>query len=398
VPGCSRETIAGVSSAPAAAYRDRLTDRRSTHVQLERLDERMSYARLGVFLLGIVTVIVVWRAGLTAWILLAPAVAFLALAAWHERVLRARDAARTAIAYYERGVARIEDRWIGTGEPGTRFRDEHHPYALDLDLFGDASLFQLLSTARTREGEAMLAAWLLDAAPPDEVRARQQAVAELGRSVDLRERMAVAGPAGTVVVDAAALREWAIEQPLPGLAGLKVMAYAGVAATAAAAIYWAVTGSMVPLQLVFGLLILTRYRDSSRLEGRLHVASGKSRELDTLGRLLIEMESAPVSSPRLSATRERLGGGSSTASSAIRALQRLAERHAWTHSLPLIPLGLFIYSGIGRPSPPWSLPLARRHRRSCCSRRCWRSRWSAGARCTAATSASGRKRWPSSRR
>ena len=46
---------------------------------------------------------------------------------------------------------------MGTGEPGDRFRDDHHVYANDLDLFGRGSLFELLSLARTRTGEETLA-------------------------------------------------------------------------------------------------------------------------------------------------------------------------------------------------------------------------------------------------
>ena len=45
-----------------------------------------------------------------------------------------------------------------------------HPYARDLDLFGRASVFELLCTARTRAGEETLAQWLLAPASPDEVR------------------------------------------------------------------------------------------------------------------------------------------------------------------------------------------------------------------------------------
>ena len=44
----------------------------------------------------------------------------------------------------------------------------------DLDLFGPASLFELLSIARTRAGEETLAAWLLAPADPDEIVARQR--------------------------------------------------------------------------------------------------------------------------------------------------------------------------------------------------------------------------------
>ena len=82
-------------------------------------------------------------------------------------------ASRRAIAFYDRGLARIEDRWIGTGEPGDRFADDHHLYANDLDLFGRGSLFELLSVAATPAGEETLAAWLKSPATGEEVGARQ---------------------------------------------------------------------------------------------------------------------------------------------------------------------------------------------------------------------------------
>ena len=67
----------------------------------------------------------------------------------------------------------------GTGEPGDRFRDDQHLYANDLDIFGSGSLFELLSIARTRAGEDALAAWLTAPAAPQEIAARQAAIAEL---------------------------------------------------------------------------------------------------------------------------------------------------------------------------------------------------------------------------
>ena len=119
-----------------------------------------------------------WSAGfLIAWLSLsrhafsgywifAAVAAYAALAVWHERVLRAKSRAETAAAFYERGLARIEDRWAGTGQTGERFRDPKHDYADDLDLFGPASLFELLSTARLPMGENLLARWLRNRLPP----------------------------------------------------------------------------------------------------------------------------------------------------------------------------------------------------------------------------------------
>ena len=65
--------------------------------------------------------------------------------------------------------------WAGGGRDGASFL-EGHAYARDLDLFGPASLFELLNTTRTEIGEVTLADWLRAPAPLGEVRARQTAV------------------------------------------------------------------------------------------------------------------------------------------------------------------------------------------------------------------------------
>ena len=78
-------------------------------------------------------------------------------------------------------------------ETGERFLDDTHLYARDLDMFGRGSLFELLSSARTRIGEETLAAWLKAPADPAAVRARQDAVRELAPRTDLREDLAVIG-------------------------------------------------------------------------------------------------------------------------------------------------------------------------------------------------------------
>ena len=67
--------------------------------------------------------------------------------------------------------------------PGLRWRrielsplgtNDLSPFTSGLDLFGDGSLFQLMSTARTRIGEEALASWLLAPVPVDEVRQRRR--------------------------------------------------------------------------------------------------------------------------------------------------------------------------------------------------------------------------------
>ena len=61
-----------------------------------------------------------WHPGITIWWLLAPVAVFVWLVRRHDRVLRARELAIRGIGFFERGLARLEDRWAGTGEPGER--------------------------------------------------------------------------------------------------------------------------------------------------------------------------------------------------------------------------------------------------------------------------------------
>ena len=65
------------------------------------------------------------------------------------------------------------------GFAGDEFREEDHPYADDLDLFGEGSLFELLAVTRTGIGRATLADWMKAPAARGEALARQEAVAEL---------------------------------------------------------------------------------------------------------------------------------------------------------------------------------------------------------------------------
>ncbi len=122
--------------------------------------------------------------------------------------MAARRRAEGKSAYHERGLARLDDRWAGSGVSGVRFLDEEHPYAGDLDLFGEGSLFERLCTARTSSGEACLASWLLQPAPVTEILARHAAVKELRPRLDLREDLALLGDDVRSGVAPESLAEW----------------------------------------------------------------------------------------------------------------------------------------------------------------------------------------------
>jgi hypothetical protein len=171
---------------------------------------------------------------ISPWWIALPVSVFVVLAVLLHRLDAERGAAERGVAYYERAIGRIEDRWMGTGSLGERFRDSKHVYADDLDLFGRGSAFELLSTARTGAGERVLAEWLLTPGGREEVLARQAAVAELRPRLDLREEIALMGEEIRAAVDARVLSNWGNAAPAPFFKGARMVAPVQVVATFAA--------------------------------------------------------------------------------------------------------------------------------------------------------------------
>ena len=321
-----------MTSAPADEYAARLAARRATHEVLVGQDERLSYLRLLVFAVGALLAFLAWR-GIVhpAW--LAPAFAgFVVLVNRHDSVIRARDAAARGVAFYERGLARIEDRWIGTGEPGDRFRDDEHLYANDLDLFGKGSLFELLSIARTRAGEETLAAWLKEPAQPDVIRTRQQAIEELSPQLDLREQLAIAGSDVRAGVHTEALVSWAAAPPVLRGSWARVVATLLTTAAATSATWWIVSGDSTAFFLVVALEVFFAVSLRRRVQHVLHGSEQPARDLDILAHLLTHLERARFDATRLAELRANLDTDGIAASHAIAQLHRLSEMHTWQHN------------------------------------------------------------------
>jgi len=331
---------------PSPEYRARLDQRSATHTRLLRIDERFSYARLTLFAVGaIVAWLALWRGAVSGWWLAPLLVLFAWLMKAHDRVIARRDAAARAVAFYERGLARIEDRWMGGGEPGERFRDDDHPYTNDLDLFGSGSLFELLSVARTRAGEETLARWLKSPAAPDVVRARQQAVDDMTPRLDLRESLARAGTEVRAGVNPSLLVEWAAAPAVLGKQWPWNPATVLTVSAVAAAFYSIAIPSLEPIAMVAVLEVALSLRWRSRVQHVLHAADQAARDLDILAHVLEHLEEEHFESKRLSELRAALGEGGVAASHAIRQLHNLAEMHNWQHNQFFAPLAAYLLWG-----------------------------------------------------
>ena len=202
-------------SGPRQEYARRLAERQAVAARAARLDRRMSQARLAAVAGAAAVAWLAWgRHILSPWWFAVPAAAFLALALVHGRVVASRLRAEQAAAFYDLGLARLDNRWAGRGDAGERFLNQAHLYAGDLDVFGRGSLFELLCTARTRAGEETLAAWLRAPASRGDVHARQDAVRDLLPRLDLREDLALLATEVRDGVHAGSLSAWATAEPV----------------------------------------------------------------------------------------------------------------------------------------------------------------------------------------
>jgi hypothetical protein len=195
---------------PLDEYAARQRLRESAAAARERTHIWLGNAKVAIFVATVIYTIAM-IGSLSPTYFTAAAVLFVALAIWHELVMRALTRAQAAVTYYADGAARIEDRWMRDTPSGERFRDGHHPYADDLDIFGPRSLFQLLSSCRTPMGEDRLAKWLLQPSPIADIRERQARVAALRTRIDLRERIAVVNAGRRQSIHAERLIAWAEE-------------------------------------------------------------------------------------------------------------------------------------------------------------------------------------------
>ena len=337
----------GDPASPRSEYSDRLESRRAEEERWRRRESAISGARLVVFLLGAV---LAWLSlgtdSLSVGWVVVPVAIFVGLVVAHDVVIRARRRARRSVAFYETGLARLDHCWAGTGTVGDRFLDPHHPYVLDLDLFGEGTLFELLCAARTSMGENALAAWLKAPAPQAKIRARQEAVEELRPRLDLREMLAVAGEDVRAGVDPAALTNWStapivLHQPM-----LRYVAAGCSLLSTATLLAWTFSGigpwpflGAVSVQAVLALFLRARVR------GVLAAVDRPGEHLVLLAEILSLLERERFSAPRLDELRETLDSEGAPPSRRIGSLARWIDRLNWRRNQIFAPFAALLMWG-----------------------------------------------------
>ena len=331
-----------MSSDPRTLYTQRLAERR-THIEaLERRHRTLGHGKLAAAVVGVafVWLALAHDAFSILWVLI-PIAGFVALIVIHERLLRERERRGRAATFFEKALARLNGDWPGTGEPGDRYATPEHPYALDLDLFGKGSLFELLCTARTRIGEDRLASWLQSPAEPAIVRERHAAVDELRSRVDLREQLAVVAEEARSGVDPVHLAEWG-ERPAALRKStfrlrVRLFTFLGIVGFTALWVHLAVSANLLRITetadaLLRDLFLVTLiingwflYRHNAVLGATVSAVEEAAHELGLLSEVLVRMESETFTSPLLSSLRASLDSAGAPPSRRLARLKRIVE-------------------------------------------------------------------------
>ncbi len=323
--------LGGQESSPRAAYQAQIARCTAEEHEQAALSRRISYGRLAAFVAGAVCALLMALASFPAsvWWLAAAGLAFaafFALVLWHDRVIRREKSAAARRAFHQEGLARLDRRWADLPVPAVPEAALGSPLARDLDLFGRASLSQLLATARTPFGRAAVARWLLEPAPAAEVGRRQAAVGELAPKLDLRQDLALAGgELTTASTDTEPFLAWAEGEPwLPGRRWLVRLAYllplVGLALLGAA-LAGAVPGSVFLLAALVNLGV--GYGFAKQTFGIFERVEAGEGGFTAYGRALAVAVREPAASPKLRDLQAAMDAGA--AAPAHAAMNRLAR-------------------------------------------------------------------------
>jgi len=306
---------------PHDEYSQSLASRLQTVAAKDAQHKQVGNAKLATV---IVAIVLLWMSlkdeVISTYWLAIPIVIYLALALAHEFALRALAHARTAVAFYQRGLARLEDRWTGTGASGERFRNPKHVYADDLDIFGTGCLFELLSTARLPMGEERLAEWLTAASPVPAIHERHKVIVELRNKLDLREGLALLGEDLNVRLDPRSLENWVETPPLLPAGPWRIVAALLAISAATAIIFLLATQKLWPLAGVLALEVAVLLWLRVRAENVVSTLACNAEGLGLFADVLQRLEQEPFASPRLQDFATRLKSGHKTASQSVRKL------------------------------------------------------------------------------
>jgi hypothetical protein len=182
-------------NATLRAAHEHQIKRLNTHIaELNQRHTRFIQWRVALFLVGLVVIVfafnisdIVGYGAIVLWV-----VAFAVLVSFHRSIQRSTERFKAWHDMKKDAIARMDIDWDRLPQsPYTPSPD--HPFALDLDITGDYSIYRLLDTTVSVGGSTRLRDWLLSTRPDQNtVLHRQTLVREIMPRVIFRDRLRLA--------------------------------------------------------------------------------------------------------------------------------------------------------------------------------------------------------------
>lgn len=293
--------------------------------ELKSGDGTFSAVRVVTFIsTGITLAYAFLDGGISAWWSLVPGLAFAAVVAIHEKkILNSKMAARRVL-FYENGIKRIEGDWHGNGVSGADFKEKDHLYSDDLNLFGDASLFQKLCRCSTAFGRERLASWLKEPADLETVKLRQEALRELSGNDDVRNSYAELDDEEGKHLGIDTFKSWALSETNlynPFLSFISIFLGLLTVASLVGWLFSDLTAWMFIITLALDLVIVKFY--SEKIGVVTSGISNKEKNLIKLSYVLSIIERTEYKSVLMKGISEKLKTDGVTASERIRQIASL---------------------------------------------------------------------------
>lgn len=132
---------------------------------LSKLDQRFFWYRLSTFLGAWVAAIItrlIFTGAVWLWAFIIFMAAFLVVVFFHRRLDRSRRRFQTALNYTNDQIARLRLDWESIAANPSPEVSPDHPFAFDLNIVGDNSLFKLIDNCSTAGGRKRLLNWLVE--------------------------------------------------------------------------------------------------------------------------------------------------------------------------------------------------------------------------------------------
>lgn len=324
------------------AYQDRIDSQQGELSQTQGRFLFISYARLGVFLLGAIGAYFLFKLdplfGLVSGTL--TFVLFLYLVKIHSEIVQQRDHLKNLISTAEAEIQGLEGD-LSPFDEGEEYINPQHEFSYDLDIFGKNSIWQLLNRSGTILGRNELVRQIeFPEQSREEIRLKQEAIAELASKIDWNLEFAATSRDQQESFDDTKTIRWWVDHPLyfstnplfkvltwllPALLGLFLLLWLmNYILIGGQPIWGDFRFPFLPVIVVFFAQLIIVGLNLSRTNEEQAQVGQKSRMLRKYGALLALIEKENFESELLSEYQGYLKAEKATASEALQELSDIA--------------------------------------------------------------------------